>query len=374
MRPLVIQLENLETKAREVHTFKRSPVHIGRNELNDLTLHEPFVSLWHALIRFDEQSIRYLDLGSTNGTLLDGLRLEKNVPRHVDASADLRIGPLRLHLSRDARLAARADFEHKTQFRRRLEREEPPADATRVLRLPRPPRLAPRPPDERDVASSLPTVVVANPFLEEPSPSSEAASGPTPLGDAGLRLLTRFARTYLPQAEAPGSEREAEQFLDRLADVLETCATAFIELRRGHDQFGEQMALRTAGEDTPLRHARDARSLLAQVLDWRGEDRGRVEDLKRGFTDLMIHELALLNGMQEGARGLLERLGPERIERELGGTGWPFRNTARWRRFVQHHGDLSCDDQALSAALFGPEFAQAYAAVVGGDAEGGREE
>lgn len=371
MRPLVIQLENLETKAREVHTFKRSPVHIGRNELNDLSLQEPFVSLWHALIRFDEQSIRYLDLGSTNGTLLDGLRLEKNVARHVDGSADLRIGPLRLHLSRDARLAARADFEHKTQFRRRLEKVETPADATRVLRLPPPPRRAPPPPDKRDVASSLPTVVVTNPFLEEPSVSVEAAPAP---GDAGLRLLSRFARTYLPQAEAPGSEREAEQFLDRLADVLETCATAFIELRRGHDQFGEQMALHTAGEDTPLRHAEDSRALLAQVLGWRGEDRSRVEDLKRGFTDLMIHELALLNGVQEGARGLLERLSPELIEQELGGAGWPFRNTARWRCFVQHHGDLSCDDQALSAALFGPEFAQAYAAIVGGNAEGGQEE
>ena len=46
---------------------------IGRSELNDLPLREPFVSTYHALVRFDDESATYVDVGSTNGSALDGV-------------------------------------------------------------------------------------------------------------------------------------------------------------------------------------------------------------------------------------------------------------------------------------------------------------
>ena len=52
--------------------FASSPVRIGRNQLNELVLNEPFVSQWHAVVRFDEHKVRYVDLGSTNGTTMNG--------------------------------------------------------------------------------------------------------------------------------------------------------------------------------------------------------------------------------------------------------------------------------------------------------------
>src|SRR4029079_19137249 len=79
-----------------VLSFSRSPVRIGRNELNDIPLQDPFVSEWHGIIRFDDRQIAYFDLGSTNGTVLDGKRLVKSVPAPLSDSSRLKLGLLEM--------------------------------------------------------------------------------------------------------------------------------------------------------------------------------------------------------------------------------------------------------------------------------------
>ena len=101
MLPLVVRDDRLQTKESTQHVFKSSPVRIGRNKLNDLPLEDPFVSLWHGMLQFDDVSIQYLDLASTNGSELNGQRAQPNTLIPLGAGrADLLIGPLRLHLSR----------------------------------------------------------------------------------------------------------------------------------------------------------------------------------------------------------------------------------------------------------------------------------
>ena len=73
---------------------------LGRNALNDLELDESFVSQWHGVIRFDDKQVLYLDLGSTNPTLIDGAPVKRNVEVAVTEQTDLRIGTLRLHFLR----------------------------------------------------------------------------------------------------------------------------------------------------------------------------------------------------------------------------------------------------------------------------------
>jgi len=82
--------------------FAKSPVRIGRNQLNDISLDDPFVSEWHGTIRFDEHSIAYFDLGSTNGTLLDGKRLAKNVASELSVASVLRVGLIEMAVARQA--------------------------------------------------------------------------------------------------------------------------------------------------------------------------------------------------------------------------------------------------------------------------------
>src|SRR5262249_31826405 len=100
MLPLVVRVEDLNTKTNVTHVFRTSPVHIGRNNLNELPLSEPFVSMWHGMLRFDEMSVEYVDLSSTNGTEIDGSRIRENVFFSVELETDLRIGSLRLHVAR----------------------------------------------------------------------------------------------------------------------------------------------------------------------------------------------------------------------------------------------------------------------------------
>jgi predicted component of type VI protein secretion system len=100
MLPLVVQVEDTRSDTAETFAFKRSPVRIGRNPLNDLQIQESFVSEWHAVVRFVENRTSYLDLGATNRTLIDGKALQRNVEVVIAPNMDIRIGPLRLHLLR----------------------------------------------------------------------------------------------------------------------------------------------------------------------------------------------------------------------------------------------------------------------------------
>src|SRR3954471_6178551 len=106
MLPLVIHIERAQAgasrtpNAREARSitraFHESPVRIGRSPFASLRLREPFVSEWQAVVRFHGDRTTYLDLGSRNPTQVQGKPIERNVEVEVDATTDVRIGPLRL--------------------------------------------------------------------------------------------------------------------------------------------------------------------------------------------------------------------------------------------------------------------------------------
>jgi type VI secretion system protein len=154
--------------------------------------------------------------------------------------------------------------------------------------------------------------------------------------------------------------------------LLEAFSKAFIELRKGTEQFGSEMAVRVSSQRTPLGHAGQVHEVLAYLLDWRLENDGRIEELTSAFVDIMVHQVALLNGIMEGVKGLLQRLGPENIDRDLAkrGGAWPFRARARWNRFVERHRELLEESRQLASTIFGPEFARAYAMASGERFEG----
>ena len=56
-------------------SLRSSPVTVGRAEDNDLVLADPEVSRHHARLEPDGQGWRAVDLGSTNGTWVNGVRL-----------------------------------------------------------------------------------------------------------------------------------------------------------------------------------------------------------------------------------------------------------------------------------------------------------
>ncbi|MBC8067396.1 MAG: FHA domain-containing protein, partial [Deltaproteobacteria bacterium] len=98
----MISVFDSETGTTSEHTFTSSPVRIGRNPLNDLSLPFPFVSGWHAIVRFEDEGARFFDLGSTNGTLLDNRRVQAGEPVEVEGVVSVMIGKLELRMSRGA--------------------------------------------------------------------------------------------------------------------------------------------------------------------------------------------------------------------------------------------------------------------------------
>jgi len=69
---------------------------IGRGRTADVLLAEPTISRAHAAIAFDGEVFQVEDLGSTNGTRLNGARRERGELADGD---ELQLGRLRLKLS-----------------------------------------------------------------------------------------------------------------------------------------------------------------------------------------------------------------------------------------------------------------------------------
>src|SRR5512137_604965 len=72
-------------------------VEIGRGADNDLTLPFPTVSTRHARVVADGDGCRILDLGSANGTYLNGQELPVREERRLQDGDEVQIGPFTLH-------------------------------------------------------------------------------------------------------------------------------------------------------------------------------------------------------------------------------------------------------------------------------------
>jgi hypothetical protein len=100
---LIVQLQRDYQAPEELHRFERSPVHIGRGPRNELRIDHVFVSHQHGVLHFDAAGVDYIDLGSTNGSYLEGVRLESHRFTDVHAGAVLGLGTLRMRVKLDVR-------------------------------------------------------------------------------------------------------------------------------------------------------------------------------------------------------------------------------------------------------------------------------
>jgi type VI secretion system protein len=189
-----------------------------------------------------------------------------------------------------------------------------------------------------------------------------ASAGPGAGDEVGL--VAKLSDALRPGEDPPRSPQEAGRFLQCVEDVMRASAKAFVELQKGQEQFGNEMGVRTIKEFTPLHAAGTADNVLKYLLDWQVGGPHRTQELVGVYADLMIHQVALINGVMEGARGLLARLDPGQIERAVT-AAWPTRGAALWRHYMQRHRELMESERSITEAVFGPEFARAYAEVGG---------
>ena len=116
--------------------------------------------------------------------------------------------------------------------------------------------------------------------------------------------------------------------------------------------------------------ATTSEELARALLDFRQGSPDAPRDVEGAFADLMIHQVALLNGVMNGVKSLLAELSPSAIERaaedprKRGGGGLqigPFRYRQLWELYAERHSDLADEEREAFSLIFGPDFARAYA-------------
>jgi predicted component of type VI protein secretion system len=318
-------------------TFSESPVRIGRNQLNDISLDDPFVSEWHGIIRFDDAGVAYFDLGSTNGSALGGKRLPKNVAVAIPDGALVSLGRI------DISIAAR--------------RDDVGGPARTIMGLaPVPAGAGSAPPDashafpRASVARTPPPVTRLDEPITPPPTPVPAASSPS-------------ARASRPAPDDDG----------RSVKILQAFSEAFVGLKKGYEQFGSEVGVRTINGMTALHKARTSREVLDHLLNPAVDAGAAVHDLIAIFADFGIHHIAMMEAVTEGVRSVLHSLDPRANGLEVASGIWgKGRNKELFRDYVERFEQVLTDDNQLHAVIFGDDFARAYASVTLGEEGGGQ--
>jgi hypothetical protein len=131
---------------------------LGRNDANDFQINDPSVSGSHCQILVNDRSVVLKDIGSTNGTFVDGARVQE---RPLEHGKDIRLGSVGMifYSETDALVAA-------------IESTPPPAPAVRVV-----------------VRIATPVVAEA---VEAPPVESE-----TMVSDPAIFMGTRFCKHHV---------------------------------------------------------------------------------------------------------------------------------------------------------------------------------
>ena len=317
-----VQLKDLRTGEQTTLRFEQSPVRIGRNQLNNIAIDDHYVSEWHGIIRFDATGIYYFDLGSTNGTSLGGKRLPKNTVTPLTPTSQLTIWPFQL--SAIPQSSALATGAPATAAWAGLQKSGPLARAAEPAKA---------------GAAQGSAAWPASRGQEPPRSAQQAGSLPSIPADAG-DVQARAMRLF------------------------ETFCETFIGLKKGYEEFGAEVGVRPLSGGTPLHRARSSREVIDYLLNPAADVEERARDLKAVFADMGIHHIALMEGLSQGIRALLESLDPSTQETPTGSSLFNrSKSKAEWRSYVERFATLIAEDAALHAEIFGEEFARGYASV-----------
>lgn len=361
---LVVEVVDTDRGVRQEFRFGRTPVRVGRSPLNDLPLDRNFVSNCHGVVHFGARQCEFVDLGSTNGTLLDGRQITRNQAVAVSERSVLSIGALELRLRQTE--GSSPDTHASYAFRRNELGSQQAGSGAVPCREHAPrarvaERLAPLYAQYRSAWQALLAELTADAGGEprEQAAGELLARFPELAQEADFR---RWAGTDRASAPPPASTTPPV----RAGQLIEAFAKAFLELARGRRQFAKDLSL-CAEERSELETIDDAPALVAYLLEPAAQAE-RLDELSRACADIMLHQVALLNGVAAGARELLQELSPAAIQLRHGAPLdvllRAFGIDRRWSAFRRRFDDLT-EETALPHRLLGRAFARAYAASMG---------
>lgn len=384
------------------------PIRIGRNALNDFQITQMLVSGFHAMIEPADSKLLVRDLGSKNGVLIRHMKTGGAVRVEAHAAVDLAalgfeffLGPqvqVRVQVvpgggQESERPPAPSDgvvlgnpqmlkapgFEPSALPPHRV----PPAIPPRPTLEPPPPEAAPPYPPPRNTyeppplgpaggyPSGLPLPPgsrMASARGERNVPLGTGHFGSLALETLALQGLHELAASLVPDRSLQTSG-DLARFITKLHDAIEVFCRSFIPLREGYSQFVSSLDLQRAANlrstnrsraYQTVEAARDPEQLVKGLLDWTDRSLDGHQAVENIYADLMIHQVALLDGVMQGVRALLDELSPAAIEDGVGHKfGISNRYKELWQAYCDRYEDLAQEQQAF-ARIFGQEFTQAY--------------
>lgn len=404
-----------------VRSFRKSTVRLGRNPLNDFHLAQNFVSQFHAVVDWVNGDVVLRDLGSTNGCIIGGRKLSGEatpLPAHnstfdiLTLSIKVRGVPLdsipeptsvRKPLNVTGLLQAPpADFfaalEHGAK------KVEDPEEQRRIATLHKNYRQAwtalhdelrsasmKREPAERGAfvsklsadllgVSGEPDFHVLAADANAPSLTMRDTEREARIALEGLREI---AQEFVADQPPPESPDDLVKFLTRLREVLELFFKSFLPLRDGQRQFRQELGIPAPHISSIASHVEFAKStpeLSSAVLDARQTSEA-LAHMESTFADLMIHQVAMLNGVMTGVKSLLAELSPDAIRtatEKLAGRGalsFGFGGAGPkqwWQVYEQRYGDLVEEEKQIFQLLFGKQFSAAYSQAASDSSEAKR--
>lgn len=370
MAALAVTVIDHHSRERTCHRFPASPVRIGRDPSNDLHLPHPFVSRWHAVVRFDPGAATLYVLGGGNGVIAGGKRLIAGATLQVAPRAVITLGPLELIVELHADEHA-ADLTHDTPLTGdHDDTVDPTALAHRAIARLGPLRAAARAADERWHAAALAELAALTDADAQGLVLAELAAwgppatrarldphdpgvdlwSPAPRPAAGPDAATELAARLLPGHRLPEGRDEGLRLGRRAAELLHLVAREAIALDLATHRARVGLGL----DDAPPRLPPSPERLLESLLADRGLTDLTLDTVAAVFADARTHARALATGALAVGDQLARRLDPDATTEGAplpapGLLGLGLRR--RWRALRERHDALVGTPQRRLATL-----------------------
>lgn len=399
----VVTLSTAKDAAPSEHLLKKEKAFIGRATENDIALpdNEKRVSSKHARLDQEGGTLTITDLGSTNGTIVNGRRIEANSGVELKDGDKIGIGLYSLlvvGLAEDedsgdrtmvmvdpSRQLAQLVDELPVVYARHS--SAPPEQRKKMLRgMIQGMVSAVGPDNARSILMQLRSRFRPAEGAVVPERTTairrkvEEVKVQETVAQAGQRVMGDLSAQFVGEGKLETSE-QAELFGKQLANVLELTFDWVSKSLRGRKEFEEQfsadLSMIFSKEKNPLKGGGGPGDMGRYLLDWRipRDPKGIRDALDNAFKDLTMHQLGLLAGVQEALSAVLKRLDPkvveqEAIEKKLG--NFLTSNEKRaWMRYSEIFQEIFAENSKMFNELIYPNVRKGYLATHDNDAKAG---
>lgn len=372
--------------ASERTWFANLPITIGRNPQNDFALQHPAISGFHARLEYHRGKLCISDLGSSNGVYLAPAAGGELTRIGANRATDLGPAGNRFFLSGSVWVQLEIVAGESSQSLVHERQSRPDAKAAEVAHgsgtappAPAQPQLERRSDVDRGRVETRPTFGQASAHLPRgqhaasTSPTDEERALQSQCFNVSLDYLALQGLRELTRSLLPGQRLETTgdvaRLIAKLHAVVDVFCRSFVPLRQGFEQFVSSLDLearrsrRMSPSAAMLEVAKSPEQVALALLDPRDASADAAGAAESLLNDLARHQIALLDGMMQGVRALLDELSPDQIDAALDERGsaelFGAKYRARWNEFRERHQKL-CDQREAFAVIFGRDFADVY--------------